>query len=71
MGRGPDGDGEMTPDEESLVADRLEAEAACMHAESRRSRTRMESLWLRFRALMREEAAVRLRERADGRRSRD
>lgn len=71
MGRGPDGDGGMTPDEESLVADRLEAEAARMHAESRRSRTRMGSLWLRFRALMREETAVRLRERADGRRSRD
>lgn len=56
----------MTPEEERLWADRLEGRARRLHERSRLATWIGASLLLRFRALWAEEAAERLRRKADG-----
>lgn len=54
----------MTPEEERLWADRLEARARRLFERSRLASWIGASLLLRFRALWAEEAAARLRQKA-------
>ncbi len=54
----------MTPNEEGQLAEKLSRDALYLHDRSRRASWIGASIWLRFRALMCEEAAARLRRRA-------
>lgn len=54
----------MTPNEEKELAAKLSRDALLLHDRSRRASWMGASIWLRFRALMCEETAARLRRRA-------
>lgn len=54
----------MTPEQERELALKLSRDALYLHERSRTASWLGASIWLRFRALMCEETAVRLRRRA-------
>lgn len=54
----------MTPDDERALAVKLSREALHLHECSRKAGWIGASIWLRFRALVCEETAARLRRRA-------
>lgn len=53
----------MTPDDERALAVKLSRDALSLHERSRKAGWIGASIWLRFRALMCEETAARLRRR--------
>lgn len=53
----------MTPDDERALAVKLSRDALQLHERSRKAGWIGASIWLRFRALMCEETAARLRRR--------
>ena len=54
----------MTPEDEKALALKLSRDALYLHERSRQAGWIGASIWLRFRALMCEETAARLRRRA-------
>ncbi|MGH7019479.1 MAG: hypothetical protein ACREEY_06355 [Brevundimonas sp.] len=54
----------MTPDDERALAVKLSRDALQLHERSRKAGWIGASIWLRFRALICEETAARLRRRA-------